>query len=232
MDRGSTALGGQRRRAVDSVSMSAAPSQRPAAGKREAILRAALELFAERSFDGTPMPLVAARAGVGAGTVYRYFESKEALGNAAFRACKESLGRVLVEELPAGLPAREHFRRLWEGLARYAAAHPAAFHFLELQHHEDYLDPESRAASAALSERVADWVREAQGAGAVRGGPPEQLIALALGAFVGLVKDSCAGRFAFDEAAVARGEEAVWALLARPAAEGKEPSLEEGEGTP
>jgi AcrR family transcriptional regulator len=212
--------------------MSAAPSQRPAGGKRDAILRAALELFAERSFDGTPMPLVAARAGVGAGTVYRYFESKDALGNAVFRDCKESLGRVLVEEVPAGLPAREHFRRLWRGLARYAAAHPAAFHFLELQHHEDYLDAESRAASAALSERVVAWLREAQRVGAVREGPPEQLIALALGAFVGLVKDSYAGRFAFDETAVVRGEEAVWALLARPAAEGTEPRIEGGEGPP
>ena len=45
--------------------------------KREAILRAALELFAERTFDGTPVPLIAERADVGAGTIYRYFASKE-----------------------------------------------------------------------------------------------------------------------------------------------------------
>ena len=57
----------------------------PAADKREAILAAALDLFNERSFNGTPMPLVAERAGVGAGTIYRYFESKEALGNVVYR---------------------------------------------------------------------------------------------------------------------------------------------------
>jgi AcrR family transcriptional regulator len=37
--------------------------------KYEAILQAALELFAEYTYDGTAMPLVAERAGVGAAIV-------------------------------------------------------------------------------------------------------------------------------------------------------------------
>ena len=43
--------------------------------KSTAILEAALALFAERGYDGTPVPLIAEKAGVGAGTIYRYFES-------------------------------------------------------------------------------------------------------------------------------------------------------------
>jgi len=43
--------------------------------KRETILAAALELFVERGFYGTAVPEIAERAGVGAGTIYRYFES-------------------------------------------------------------------------------------------------------------------------------------------------------------
>jgi len=186
------------------------------AAKREAILRAALELFAERSFDGTPMPLVAERARVGTGTLYRYFASKEALGNAVYREAKAAMRRALVESLPPGLAPREHFGRLWRGLARFTVGEPATVRFLEMQHHEDYLDAESRAAGGELMESVADFLRGAQAAGAVRPGPPEELIALALGAFVGLVKEAANGRFALDEAAVARAEEAVWALLARP----------------
>lgn len=185
------------------------------AAKRAAILRAALELFAERSFDGTPMPLVAARARVGAGTLYRYFASKEALGNAVYREAKAAMRSALVDAIPPGLAAREHFGRLWRGLARFTVEEPATVRFLEMQHHEDYLDLESRAAGAEVMERVADFVREAQAAGAVRPGPPEELIALALGAFVGLVKEAANGRYPLDAAAVARAEDAVWALLAR-----------------
>jgi AcrR family transcriptional regulator len=43
------------------------------------ILEAAAAVFAERGFRGTRMADVAARAGIGKGTVYEYFRSKEAL---------------------------------------------------------------------------------------------------------------------------------------------------------
>ena len=196
---------------------SPARSAAPHAGrsKRDAVVRAALDLFAERSFDGTPVPLVAERAGVGAGTVYRYFASKQVLGNVVYRECKAALRGALVDAVPPGLPPRERFGHMWRGLARFAAEHPAAFRFLELQHHDDYLDDASRAASAELAERVADFVRSAQAAGAVRAGPAEVLIALALGAFVGLAREAAQDRLALDAGTVVRSEEAVWALLAR-----------------
>ena len=52
---------------------------------REAILDAALHLFTERTFAACPVPLVAERAGVATGTIYRYFPSKEALVNEVYR---------------------------------------------------------------------------------------------------------------------------------------------------
>jgi AcrR family transcriptional regulator len=35
--------------------------------------------------------MIAERAGVGAGTIYRYFPSKESFANAVYRDCKLSL---------------------------------------------------------------------------------------------------------------------------------------------
>src|SRR6478609_4020444 len=92
--------------------------------KTEAILKAALELFVERGFHGTPVPLIAERAGVGAGTIYRSFESKEALADA---------------------PPREQFRTIWERMAGFALKHPRELSFLELHHHGSYLDKKSLA---------------------------------------------------------------------------------------
>jgi len=48
------------------------------------ILAAALELFAEKGLHNTRVSEIAARAGVSQGTVYWYFDSKEALFEAAF----------------------------------------------------------------------------------------------------------------------------------------------------
>jgi len=58
--------------------------------KREAIMGAALDLFVERGFHGTAVPEIAQAAGVGAGTIYRYFEHKEALVNALYRPEKQA----------------------------------------------------------------------------------------------------------------------------------------------
>jgi AcrR family transcriptional regulator len=45
----------------------------------EALLRAAAKMFAEKGFEGTQTPDVAAAAGVSTGALYRYFKDKRAL---------------------------------------------------------------------------------------------------------------------------------------------------------
>ncbi|MGF7236015.1 MAG: TetR/AcrR family transcriptional regulator [Frankia sp.] len=61
------------------------PLRADARRNRERVLRAAREVFAESGF-GAPLDEIAARAGVGAGTVYRHFPSKEALFEAVVAA--------------------------------------------------------------------------------------------------------------------------------------------------
>ncbi len=51
----------------------------PLPGKRDAILRAAIDVFAERGFFNAQVADVARAAGVAAGTVYLYFHSKDDL---------------------------------------------------------------------------------------------------------------------------------------------------------
>src|SRR5580704_5781344 len=54
------------------------PLRADAARNREKVLRAAREVFAESGY-GVPLDEIAARAGVGPGTVYRHFPAKEAV---------------------------------------------------------------------------------------------------------------------------------------------------------
>jgi len=185
----------------------------PASDKRQAILDAALELFNERSFNGTPMPLVAERAGVGAGTIYRYFENKDALGNAVFRVCKLALQQHLAERIRGGLTPRQEFHAVWRGLWEFFGANPAAFRFLETHHHGSYLDAESAAISDAVFDSTADFVRRGQAAGTFRAAAPALLIAMTFGAFIGLVKEADAGRLTLNESVVDDAEEVAWNML-------------------
>jgi TetR/AcrR family fatty acid metabolism transcriptional regulator len=92
----------------------------PRAEKRDAILRAATDVFAERGFFTAQVADVARTAGVAAGTVYLYFRSKDDLLASIFertmreaitdgRACVAPL-RDPVEQLRA--IARVHLDRL------------------------------------------------------------------------------------------------------------------------
>jgi AcrR family transcriptional regulator len=55
------------------------PRRRDAAATRQALLDAAIELFAERGYDRTTVRDIATRAGVNQALLFRYFGSKEAL---------------------------------------------------------------------------------------------------------------------------------------------------------
>ena len=189
------------------------PPKAQVADKREAILGAALDLFSERGFDGTAMPMVAERAGVGAGTIYRHFDSKEALGNAVFRQCKLAMQDYVLARRKPGLTAREEFRGMWQGLWDFLREQPAACRFLETQGHATYLDEASRAISEAVFVSITDFVRRGQAAGAIRDASPAVIIAMALGAFIGLVKEADAGRFSLDDSVIEEAELLIWDLV-------------------
>jgi AcrR family transcriptional regulator len=181
--------------------------------RRSDLVDAAIKLFAERTYAATPVPLVAAEAGVGTGTLYRYFPSKEALGNAAFQRAK---GRFLEGVAAIGgeyADPRELFSAWWGALFRFAAEHPDEFAFLEHQQHAGYLDAESHALAAQVDEAAAAVLRDAQANGEVRDGDPTLLVALVFGAFIGIDRQARAGLLALDDHTRAATEPIVWALL-------------------
>src|SRR6266566_7033479 len=83
----------------------------PPTAKRDAILRAAIDVFAERGFFNAQVADVARAAGVAAGTVYLYFRSKDHLLVSIFeRTMRECLtqGRASAAATP---DPRERLRR-------------------------------------------------------------------------------------------------------------------------
>jgi TetR/AcrR family fatty acid metabolism transcriptional regulator len=89
---------------IHSVTILAAPrsAETPRAGKRDALLRAAIDVFAERGYFNAQVADVARAAGVAAGTVYLYFRSKDDLLVSIFeKTMREAIedGRAVVEPL-------------------------------------------------------------------------------------------------------------------------------------
>jgi len=157
--------------------------------KRDAVMNAALELFVERGFYGTAVPEIADKAEVGAGTIYRYFPSKEALVNELYRQEKTRFGAAVVAGIPVG-NARELFHTLWRRMVDFAVENQKSFMFLELQHHAAYLDAESHALEHRMTSMFENVIKSAQARGELKAGTPALMMGLVMGAFVGVIR-SC-----------------------------------------
>lgn len=192
--------GGERREAVSD--------------KREAIMTAALDLFVERGFYGTAVPEIAEKAGVGAGTIYRYFESKEALVNALYRQEKERFGQLTIQNFPSGnVIARELFRGMWMKMAKFAIENPKPFVFMELHHHAPYLDAESHALEARMNALFSGVVVAAQARGELKAGPPQLLMSLVMGGFVGVIRGCLETAAKLEDANWAFAEQCMWEAI-------------------
>lgn len=185
--------------------------------KRRILLDAALREFAERGYHGTAVPEVAAAAGVGTGTLYRYFANKEALVNELYRDAKQRLRAALLDGMPElGFDqpeaAERWFHELWRRLGAFARTEPDAFRFLEMQDHVAYLDAQSRQAELAVLAPL--WIAGKRLRDRSAGATVDVLIALLWGAFVGLVKAARLGYLKLDDAQLEQAGAACWRMIA------------------
>jgi len=183
--------------------------------KREAIFDAALTLFAERGFHGTSVPHIAQLAGVGAGTIYRYFEGKEALVNALYQHHKAELGQALLADFDAAAPPRAAFHHFWHRAIGYAQGSPRAFQFLELHHHAPYLDKKSHDLEGQLLAMADTFITAATARQIFKDVPAGVLLAIVWGAFRGLVQGGCEGRIDLTKKTISQAEECVWEAVRR-----------------
>ena len=182
--------------------------------RRESILDAALHSFAERGFYGTAIPEIATRAEIAAGTLYHYFDSKEALVNALYRKWKAAVAQRVFAAFPTGAPPREQFRVIWNEMVTFALAETTAFAFLELHNHASYLDAESIAVDRNVKDFTRTMLERAQAAGAVVVMNPVLQMELVFGAFNGMMRAHWERRITLDDQALQNAEQASWDAIA------------------
>jgi AcrR family transcriptional regulator len=181
--------------------------------KREEIVRAALELIGEHGFHGAPMAMIAERAGVGAGTIYRYFENKDVLITELYREVEEKLYAVLLEGYATEKPFRERFLHLGTVLLRYFMENPLYFRYLEQFHNSPY-GVAFRRDKFLGKKGGCDVFRELFEDGVsqqvMKNLPLVILFALAFGPLLTVARDHILGFISLDDALIAQTVEACW----------------------
>jgi len=181
--------------------------------KRDEIARAALELIAEKGFHASPMAELAKRAGVGAGTIYRYFENKDVLITVLFSELEARVQPVLLKGYDASQPVRHRFLHLGQALLGYFIANPLDFRYLEQFINSPY-GAEHRRAKIFGEQHKEDVYRElfdyGIDSGEIKNLPLAVLFSLTFGPLIFAARDHICGFIELNEKLVFRTIDACW----------------------
>ncbi|AZV50765.1 MULTISPECIES: TetR/AcrR family transcriptional regulator [Bacillus] len=177
--------------------------------KYDLIMKASLSLFTERGFDATTIPMIAKRAEVGTGTIYRYFDSKETLVNVLFQ---ESIQRFSekVKRNYSEMPVREGFRHIFCCLVQFTKESDYALFFLETKKDAHYLNETSKKMIENLTQMLDDFFNKGKTEGVIRSLPSNVLIAIVLGAFLKLYQLVQQGDIEMNADLISELEQCCW----------------------
>lgn len=157
-----------------------APDATPkTAEKQQAILEIALKIFAKEGFRNTDVQVIADLAGVGKGTVYRYFGNKEQLFLATAKHCLDDAGAFMQREIVGkNDPETLHekfgavaiLRKIGTAYARYYQGKPEAVEIMiqERSEFRDSVYPSHLMHRAENREGLDTMLKEAIKRGEIR----------------------------------------------------------------
>jgi TetR/AcrR family transcriptional repressor of nem operon len=137
----------------------------------EAAVAAAMSTFRQKGFDGTSIQDLVEATGVGRGSLYAAFGSKEGLYLAAVDRYREDYALPLVELLRCGAPARELIREVLVSVvdeivrdgSRQACLIVAAA--TERMHRDPQVAQRVRATTDSLEDALAGLITDGQASG-------------------------------------------------------------------
>lgn len=181
-----------------------------ATNKKEDILQAALNLFTERGFDATTVPMIAETAKVGTGTIYRYFENKEVLLNSLFQECANRFTKTIKQDFPESGTVRQQFNHIFLQMAHFAQGNRDELSFIDSHLNPRILDEESQTIFEECLDFIRHFLEEGQQQGIICPLPTDALIAIFYGALVQLFNATKSGTLEETDELLAGVEVCCW----------------------
>ncbi len=183
--------------------------------KREDILQATLRMVARQGMHDTPMTHIAKEAGVGMGTIYNYFPSKEALITELYLQVKKDEADYMVQNAAPRQSVRQAFLHFWKNILHFFIVNPQAFTFVEQVYFLPLIKDEDKKKGAMYFADLLRVYEEGQRQEIIKEGDITQLIYFTHGALASLAKFHILGDISLDEDAMQRAVEAAWDAIKR-----------------
>lgn len=99
--------------------------------KQQDILNAALRLFVEAGFHGTPTSRIAKEAGVANGTLFHYYKTKDELIVALYSSIKSRLSERMHTGTKPEASFKENLKIIYANTLEWAIEHKEEFYFVQ-----------------------------------------------------------------------------------------------------
>ncbi len=146
-------------------------------GKQAALVRATISLVNNSGFHAAPMAKIAALAGVSAGTIYRYFESKQDLINRVYLEVKAAFSASAFRDYVETDSVEEDFKQIWHNIADFKLRQVEEALFLSQCDNTPMIDEASRQEGLRHLRPLLDLWERGQARGIIRPVSPYLLYA-------------------------------------------------------
>ena len=129
--------------------------------KRTLVLEASIDLFAEEGFWNTPTTRIAKHAGVGTGTLFNYFGSKEGLIDEVYKELKKEWAEHVLAGWPEDGTLRDQLEHMWFRYMDWGIRYPERYALKQQLHLSELVSEESQAEGAEQLAFVIDMYNQA-----------------------------------------------------------------------
>ncbi|WP_299110157.1 TetR/AcrR family transcriptional regulator [uncultured Winogradskyella sp.] len=128
--------------------------------KRNALVKATIELVNNNGFHATPMSKIAKMANVSPATIYLYFENKQDLVNQTYIEVKAEYTKYAFENFDTTLSVEAGFEHIWKRIADFKLKECENAMFLAQCDNTPMIDEESRQQGIKHLQPLLDlWAR-------------------------------------------------------------------------
>jgi len=180
--------------------------------KRTVILSTTLNLISEKGFHGTPMSLIADEAGVGYGTIYRYFRNKEDLITELFREIKNEISDAMLRGYIKDESISRRYSKIVFNLIQYLINNSKKFKFIEQFAFSPFINKKARDdIEMNIHKPIMDLFEEGIIKSEFKKIPYELMISLTYGTVSFLVNLHVDNRYDLsDDKNISQAVEACW----------------------
>ncbi|MDN3667285.1 TetR/AcrR family transcriptional regulator [Algibacter miyuki] len=181
--------------------------------KRNALIKATIELVNNDGFHATPMSKIAKMASVSPATIYLYFENKQDLVNKTYIEVKAEYTKYAFETYDENMPVKAGFELIWKRIADFKLKECEHAMFLAQCDNTPMIDEPSRQEGIKHLQPLLDLWARGKAEGIVKPISDYLLYAYAINPLSFLMMIQKRGAFQLNKSHIEEAYQSAWSSI-------------------